>query len=407
MARPGKNKLRKADGKSSAIAVAMLPATVLQATIAQLAAAPPEADLLAQFTEQAASLGSSLALIDALGGSRDQAAGRVLTVVATAAPEKALRKAARGALHKLRSAGLDVTLPVADHEPLTALVREPLEVVQALVSPGDGVGSRLLWLVMERPNSHGALTIFNLAINDIVGLKDMFVDDMSRRRFQVRLEQWQENADLDAVEVPVEYGLSLLSEALALNAESGFPIPREFVVRRQLLGELPPPPTDALIHQYISRGQTLLMPTLLEESVTLFTDGREARGWFFGYSETRPFVEEFQRAERSPLILSADPDKDRQESVVDKAIDALYTPALRRGVRRRLEELAYVYWKTDREREARQAVAAAFAITDTGSLREHPLLRAIVVASIQMVLFTEESGLGPPPDADRSPYTRI
>lgn len=407
MARPGKSKLRKAKDRCSAVAIAAPPVAEIQASIAALVAAPPESDLVTQFTERAATLGSPLALIDALGGSRDEAAGQVLTALAMAAPDKELRKAARRALHKLRSAGLAVTLPVAEHEPLTSLVREALQIVQTRVSPSDGVGSRVLWVVMERPNSRNGLTVFNLALNDIVGLKDSFLEDMSRRRFEGRMKEWEELAGLDTVEIPVEYGLSLLSEALALNAESGFPIPREFLLHRNVIGELPPPPTDALIHQYISRGQTLLTPSVLDESAMLFDEQHEVQGWIFGHSETLPFVREYKQAERSPLILAAEPDGDRQGRAIDTAIDTLFTPPIRRGYRRRLEELAYVYWKTDRERAARQAVAAAFAITDTGSLRTHPLLRAIVSASIEMVIFAEDSGMGPPPDADRSAYTRI
>ena len=408
MARPGKSKARRVESKGGTVAVAAPASPELQVSIVQLLAAPPEADLLAQFTERSGTVpGGAMALVDALGGSRDEAAGRVLNVVATAAPDKDLRKSARRALHKLRSAGLTVTLPVADHEPVTALVREPLQVIQALVSSTDGVGSRLLWLVMERPNSYGALTVFNLALNDIVGLKDMFANDMSRRRFEARLEEWRAAASHRTVDVPVEYGLALLSEALALNAESAFPIPREFVVRRQLLGELPPPPSEALIHQYISRGQMLLMPNLLEESDELFEVESEVHRWLFGYSEMQPFVSEYLGESHGLLIVTADSDEEQEERAISKAIDVLFTPPLRRGFRRRLEEVAYVFWKTDRERAARQAVAAAFAITDTGSLRTHPLLRAIVTASIELVLLVDETGLGPPPDADRSAYTPI
>jgi len=47
-------------------------------------------------------------------------------------------------------------------------------------------------------------------------------------------------------------------------------------------------------------------------------------------------------------------------------------------------------------------VAAAFAIGDTGSLRSHPLLREIVIRSIEMAAQIDRSGMPLPPGANRT-----
>jgi hypothetical protein len=375
-----------------------------RARLPELLAVSPEADVVAQFGAIAAeTLGGPMSLIEALGGSRDEAASRVLAPLAVGAPDKEQRKAARRALHKLRSAGIAVAVPVpvvAEPASVGGPAPEALRPTQALVSPADGVGSRLLWLLLERPR--GGLTMFNLAINDTMGLKDALIEETTRRRFDRRLDEWAERTGLAPIEVPVEYGLALLSEALALNAESHFPLPRDFVIRRSLLGELPPPPTDALIHQHVSRGQTFLMPNLLDESSELLEGEPELAGWIFSYGEVEPFAREYRQAEETRLILTSEPRETRQERIVDTAIETLFTPALRRGLRRRLEETAYIFWQTDRQRSARQAVAAAFAIGETGSLRTHPLLREITRRSIEMAMEIDRSGMPPPPGANRT-----
>jgi hypothetical protein len=378
-----------------------------QARLPELLAAPPESDLGARFAEIAgATPGGPLALIEALGGSRDAAAGRVLAAVAVGAPNKQERKAARRAIHRLRSAGVAVAVPVAaEHEPAAATAREALRPIQALVTPSDGVGSRLLWLLFERP--HSGLTMFNLAVNDTVGLKDALIEETSRRRFEARLAEWRERSGFATVEVPVEYGLALVSEALALNAESRFPVPRDFVIRRPLLGELPPPPTDALIHQHVSRGQSFLMPNLLDESARLLDGEPELAGWLFAYREVERFAREYRQVEESRLVLTTEPRETRQERIVDTAADTLFTPDVRRAFRRRLEETAYIFWQTGRERSARQAVAAAFAIGDSGSLRAHPLLRQVVTRSIELAVEIDRSGQPPPPGANRTARDRI
>jgi hypothetical protein len=376
-----------------------------QARLPELLALPPEADLAARFDALASETpGGALALIDVLGSSRDEAAGPVLAALAVSATDKEQRKEARRALHKLRSAGLAVAVPVHADQPPVAPVRDALRPVQALVTPSDGVGSRLLWLLLERP--HGGLTMFNLAINDVVGLKDDAIEETTRRRFDAHLREWTDRTGYTPVEIPVEYGMALLAEALALNAESNLPLPRDFVIRRPLLGELPPPPTAALIHQHISRGQIFLLPTLLEESPRLLDEEPELRGWVFGYGEVEQFVRDFQQSE-SRLLMTSDPPETRRARILDRAIDALFTPEMRRAFRRRLEETAYIFWQTDRQRSARQAVAAAFAISDTGSLRTHPLLRRIVELSIELAAEAIRTGAPLSPGANRTARSRI
>lgn len=395
----------KGRGRPAGASSAVTPEA--QARLPELLALPPEADLLAA-VEAAASAtpGGVAALIEALGASRDAAAGRVLGALAVGAADKDARKAARRALHRLRSAGIAVAVPVPA-EPGPAPAREPegSQPLRALVSAADGVGSRLLWLAYERPG--GGLLTFNLVLNDIVGVKDMLVEETTRRRFERRLDEWVERTGNTTTDIPFEYALSLVAEGLALNAESGFPVPRELVIHRAQLGELPPPPTSALIHQHVSRGQAFLMPSLVEESVRLLDEQPEMAGWLFSYGEVERFMREYRQAEESRLILTSEPPEVRRERVLDSAMDALFTPAVRRGLRRRLEETAYIFWQSGRERAARQAVAAAFAIPDSGSVRAHPLLREMTLRSIILAAEVARSGMPPPPGANRTAWDPV
>jgi hypothetical protein len=360
-------------------------------------------DPVAAFDAAAAETpGGPLALIDALGASHQESAGRLVAAVSVSAPDKELRKAARRALHRLRSGGIDVAVPVAASPEVSAPApQEAFQALQALATSPDGVGSRLLWLLFERSRNSG-LVLFTLAINDVVGVKDVMVDETTRRRFERHLDDWSERSERRPVELPTEYGLSLLSEALALNAESHFPVPRDLVLRRPQLGELPPPPAAALIHQHISRGQTFLMPNLLEESGGLLDAEPELIGWVFGYGEVERFAKEYRAADESRLVLTPEPRETRLERILASAIDALFTPEIRRAWRRRLEETAYILWQSGRERSARQAVAAAFAIGDTGSLRAHPLLRQVVLRSDEMANEIDRTGIPLPPGANRT-----
>ena len=244
--------------------------------------------------------------------------------------------------------------------------------------------------------------MFTLAINDVVGLKDAMSEETTRRRFDRRLDEWNARTELRSIPIPVEYGLALLSEALTLNAESQFPLPRDFLIRRSLLGELPPPPTDALIHQHVSRGQTFLLPNLLEEAPRLLESGPELRTWIFGYGEVQKYAREYRTAAESVLVLTSEPREQRQARILGEAIDAL----VRRAVRRRLEETAYIFWQAGRERAAaggRGGVRhqgrrlAPFTSAAPGNRR----------AQHRAGDRGGSVGLPPPPGANRTAYTPI
>ena len=401
--RPIANKSQGRGATSGPVAPGITPEAL--ARLPELLALVPDDTAMDRFSEIAAETdGGAVALIEALGGSREEAAGALLAILAARAPDQEQRKAARRALHRLRSTGvaLATAVPVEPARPAAAPV-EYQPPTRSFATPADGVGSRILWLLIERPL--GGMTTFSLAVNDVVGVKNAMVEETTRRRFDRRLAEWNEANQRTAVEIPVEYGLALLAEALALNEESQFPLPRDFVVRRHLLGELPPPPTDALIHQHVSRGQVFLLPNLLEESGRLLEGEPELLGWVFSYDEVSRYATSFRQAGESSLLLASEPREQRQARIVAEAIDALFTPTLRRAFRRRLEETAYIFWVTGRERSARQAVAAAFANQESGSLRNHPLLREIVMRSLELAIEADRLGLPLPPGANRTAYS--
>ncbi len=352
----------------------------------------PEENPLARLAELGASTpGGVLALVDALGANRGEAAGRILASVAAQAPDKALRKAARRGLHRLRAAGVKVADPrlAAASEPVRDAELEVAHSGEAHATPPDGNGSRGVWLSLERPS--GGVVVFGLILNDSVGVSDASYRETTRKKFQQTLRSWRERGDMLLVSLPVEYALALISEALGHNRKHGTPIPTELQLHRRDLGELPPPPTDALIHTQVSRGQALLMPNLFEESPRLLVE-EEMKDWYFDEEAVTTRALELQRLRESRIVLSGEPREVRERRIVDAAIEALFTPERRRAVRRRLEEVAWVFWQTGRERAARQAVAAAFPIEDGPSTR-HPFVRALVEKSLELALEARRAGL--------------
>lgn len=351
-----------------------------EALAAELLAAEEEPAALVERLKEAEP-GTALAVISALGRSRQPRAVGILLAVAEseAALPSRLRKEARRELHRLRALGLDVPPP----RPQPAAEASPARLaraVEAWVSPSDGVGSRGLWLAAERPL--GGIYAVGLILNDIVGMKACTVDETTRRRFRERLERLRSSNPLPLVSLPPDYARQLIGEALELNGESGFTVPREFQVYQRAIEDPAPPFERALVYQEIPATEVALNPELLEESPALLEEP-ELKSWFFGFDEVRGHALNLLQARQSQIVLSEQLKAEREQRILADALRDVVTPAVQRGLRRRLEETAYVFLRTERPHQARLALAAAQRLAE-GATSLHPLLQAMMRTSLEL-----------------------
>jgi len=92
------------------------------------------------------------------------------------------------------------------------------------------------------------------------------------------------------------------------------------------------------------------------------------------------------------LVPGHTPEQQALQLVADAAHSGL-TPVVQRGLRRRLEETAYVFLQTNRLPMARLSAAAAHAMEEGGVPPErHPLLRLLLGAGLGRLTGSEQVG---------------
>ena len=392
-----------------------------EAALSELAAAPPAlaraalaglrkaagADaipLLALVAERADPAVARAALGE-LGALPDPAAAAALVRLAEALPDKEQRKEARRALSHLRSLGVSPPATPQVARPTVVAPQPRATLYRAIASHIDGVGSRMLWLFAERPL--GGAYLLAAVLNDLVGLKDFYVRDSTRRKLAAHEAEMRENPEITWVELPVDYARWLIQEALALNAESGFAIPTEYRYWRDVVGEPERPYERALAYEEISRFELKLRPELLQESPKLFTE-HEVEGWLLSYQEVEKYATELRRIRATRLVLTPESEEERLERVLTQAIREYFTPPRRRALRRRLEETAYIFLRTARPHQARLALAAAVELADTDPLLlpRHPFVRALVHRSIELAIKAARAGVDLR-ELNRSPFDPV
>jgi hypothetical protein len=354
---------------------------------ALLAAEPAERERLlraADSTELAAAVGT-------LGRTRQPAAAEVLALVDLVVEDRALRKAARRELHRLRSMGVEPPAPV-QVSTQAAPTREvsTLPVGEAWATDVDSTGSRALWLVAEKPL--GGVWFAPTLLNDQRGLSELNVLDTTRKRFLKDLEDSRKTAGT-WVRLPGEYALALIREAVDLTHEVGGALPTRYRAFRDVFGEASAPPERALVYETISPVEINFNPAWLEESARL-TAEPEVAGWYVPMpAELRGRALEVARAPTARLLVPGRTPEQQAVQLLSDATQQVLTPLMRRALRRRLEETAYIFVATDRLSAARLAVAAARALDDSRLAPErHPFLRMLLEAGLVRLTGAEMVG---------------
>jgi hypothetical protein len=328
-----------------------------------------------------------------LGHRREPAAAEVLGLVDLVIDDRALKKAARRELHRLRSIGIQVPQPVlATVAPATGSSEARIDVSEAWATDIDPSGSRAVWLLGDR--RLGGVWFAALLLNELRGLQELSLVDTTRKRY---LREFDENRGTTGtwVSLPGEYALRLVREAVDVSREQGAGLPTRYRGLRDVFGEAPGPPERGLIYETISPVEANFNPDWLDDSPRLLGEP-EVAGWYVPVpADMRARALEVAAGSGAALLVPGRaPEQQALQLLAETAQEAL-TPIVRRALRRRLEETGYIFVATDRLPAARLAVAAARALDEGVSSvppERHPLLRLLLASGLARLMGSETIG---------------
>jgi hypothetical protein len=288
---------------------------------------------------------------------------------------KALQKTIKKALHRLKVQGVVV------HETPGARVvvgagTHRLE--RCLSSFVDGNGDRMLLMVRTKA---GGYNIAYLILNYGLGIRHAMGLQVTRRELPDLLEKAQDRAPL--IDLDPAYCQYQVALAHQMNLETGTPVPEEFFLLRDIIGETETTFDQALIY-------TELTPADLEAAKAYESHAEdllglaEFAGWTLPASVVQKYGDELQEIESSQIVVSPTMQRERMNQVYERAMEDVLSERARRIMRLRLEEMAYYLWHTDRHLQALWAVAAARSLLQDNPqrLRHNPFAGALLERSL-------------------------
>jgi hypothetical protein len=299
----------------------------------------PAMRVLSWLLTNEASAGAELALAWA---DEDEGAD-VLGRLDERAMPKPARKAVRRALHRLRSRGRDVP-ERREPEPVVARLPEIEDDLEAgYVSAIDPKGTRVVYLV--EPNPSGGARMFEILLDDYRGVVDFEVYSSGRSRIRAFLKQMVARTAFPAVPAPVEALRALVAEiADSHPGDRAFPV--GFLEHRSRVCAPGRTPGEIAL-------QELGEP---HDSEALARAAELVKKGSVGPWGPRP--DELAKLAESVLEREAErePGSENWSQVADEIFVGERTVAV---TARRLRESAYVFWKLEREDDARACLAAA------------------------------------------------
>jgi hypothetical protein len=314
--------------------------------------------------------------------------------------DKERRKALKRALHVLQTRGVPVPADLLPREEPGSPAPGELPALLAQISPVFGNGER--YVILDGPREVLGGNLLLARLSDQHGFKECHPLSLTRKQ---REEVWKEFRSQGLTEwatAPPGYALRLLEEALALTPD-GEPSREAYLPLRETLwrqlGRPEETPSLKELLPDLTPGERCGSP---EQSRSLATS-ELCRTWLPSFAEVTPWVEKLKETQDSPLVLTEQQQRMRQEGVLDEATAALFPPETRARWGRRLLEMAYFLDLSNRSEQARAAQATGEELLsgEKSSLAgENPFLQELVRYALMLAwefLKQQESQSQPSP----------
>jgi hypothetical protein len=305
-----------------------------------------------------------------------EGAAAVFEAVDESALGKAGRKVLRRARHRLRSRG--VALAPAAPAPHVARVGPADEELDlAFASPIDPTGARILTLFEANPG--GGARIFEVITDARRGVIDCRIYTTTRGRARRFASELATRERFAAVAVPRSAAQALLAQAAERQAHDR-PMPRAFAEFKSHLAR-PPQGAEtpgALARAALGGGD---VREGARRAVELLRE-RKLGPWLPAGEGLRALAEKLQELAKGRIIVSGGARRQQADALLREGGAEVFGGDELARAEEWLAETAWVFWKTQREDDARACLAAAHELAEPDS----EVRRALLETALRPVL---------------------
>jgi hypothetical protein len=303
---------------------------------------------------------TDLAIVYSLGKIADSGAAAALLRMERGAEDKDLKKEIRRSLFKLSQKGLTISEEkrVEEKSPAPLLSRSPE--IEAYMSPADGAGGRLVWIV--KPQAGHGLQTLQAMINDREGLQRIGGAQVRRKELRNMAQEIKKQHGITMVSVPWEYADMILYEGFEKAKAAGRSGLENFHQLRSFVNTAKPKAQEHPVYQKLSSAD--VREGAWRELSRRLLDEPELRFWILDADWAEPFLEQLREAQTSRLVLNPMQKEERMAGIVRDAVKTLCTGETGKIIQRRMEDMTFYFLDAGRTEMAKLALAVAQQIKE-------------------------------------------
>jgi hypothetical protein len=297
--------------------------------------------------------------------------------------EKKVRKAIKRSLYRLKSRGIEVK--EVPHEKEKSILRPlPTESPEGYASGLDLMGQRLLLLAI--PQKGRGWRVMDGVASDTEGWMEFSGKEMTRKGFRGFIEEIRGKSPFPLVEMEPSYVGFLFSQYYQLTLERKRSLPQDYSQLKNEIEGIKKDYERALIYSFLQAGELAEDERILQRGGELLK-AEVIQTWVIEEGQIRPYADEIGEAEESKIILNQAQKEARFQAIYQKALMEIFGGERRALYQRRLEEMAYLFFKLDRHEEAKISLATAIDLEKPiNPIHPNPFLFQLVIKSIFILL---------------------
>ena len=322
-------------------------------------------------------------VIESLAAIPQVKIANILRLMLRVSKEKKVQKIIKRSLYRLKSRGINAeeVLP----EKKSSILRPfQMELPKGFGGGFDFRGQRFLLLVI--PHRGRGWIVAHGVVSDTQGLIDFLGEEMTRKGFKGFFEEVQEKSPFPLVEMEASYVGLLFFQAYHLTLEKKRALPQDYLRLKNEIEDIKKDYGKPLIYSILQADEIAGDDRILRRGGELLK-ADVISGWRIEEDQIRPFADEVWEAEESKIVLSQPQKETRFQGIYQRALSELFNSEERFLYQRRLEEMAYIFFKLGREEEAKISLAVAIDLEKPASpLQPNPFLFQLVIKSIFTLL---------------------
>lgn len=295
--------------------------------------------------------------------------------------DKQVQKAIKRAIYKLRKRGIPVEeFSRPESGPSIILKPSQEERPAAYVGPVLNMsGSRAVFITHYRAIKGQYIGMG--VVSDEEGIQEFLYGAFGKKRTREIKDDFSEKAG-PLVETSLSHAATILEYAYQRHPERHVEPSSKYLELRPWLLENAPLLGRPAIYDLIPEAQVANMSIARPQLERLFQH-KLFEAWLIRMELLRPFMEQLIQAEESPIVLTDAQKDDQARRIKEKCLAELFPDAERDLLKRRLEEMAFVFFKLKEVDFCRLCLDAAQGIAQSDNLlRINPVIEFFLERSI-------------------------